>query len=68
MESLSSFLFSGDFILYLVGPLMAGFIIHGIIEALAKAPADNLNRSINTSLKAAPVQGEQLSARNLTSS
>jgi hypothetical protein len=63
MEGFSSFLFSGDFILYLVGPLMAGLIIHGIIEALAKAPADNLNRSINTSLKAVPVQGEQLSAR-----
>ena len=63
MEGLSSFLFSGGFILYLVGPLVAGFIIYGIIEALAKASADNLNRSTNTSLKAAPVQGEQLSAR-----
>ena len=40
MDGFSNILFSGDFILYLVGPVTVGLVIHGIIESLAKKPAE----------------------------
>lgn len=40
MDGFSNLLFSGDFILFLVGPVTVGLVIYGIIEALANKPTE----------------------------